>query len=165
MTAPDEMPGRAEIAFTRRGSATGRMRNEIEVAMVRPSGERSTLATGEGPFHGGDATAPPPLAPFVGGLSGCPVTQIHVSAKRLGVTVTGPDVECRAVWDWARAARVHETAPGSFAIDATLSSPDPLEAQRAPIDAAGRGCVSEQALGRANTVRRRLRTPDGFVDA
>lgn len=140
------------------------MRNEIVVAMVRPSGERFALATDEGPFHG-DATAPPPLAPFVGGLSGCPVTQIHVSAKRLGVTVTEPDVECRAVWDWARAARVHETAPGSFAIDATLSSPDPLEAQRAPIDAAGRGCVSEQALGRANTVRRRLRTPDGFVDA
>jgi len=61
------------------------MRNELEVSMVRPFKENFSLASDEGAFHGGEATAPPPLALFTGGLTGCIMTQIRAFAKRLDV--------------------------------------------------------------------------------
>ena len=78
-----EMPSEAVVRFECTGTAVGKIRNELDVAMVEPSVERFKLATDEGPFHGGDATAPPPLALFVGGLTGCIMTQIRAFAKRL----------------------------------------------------------------------------------
>ena len=71
MSAHDETPDRAEVQFDGHGTATGRMRNELAVAMVRPIREEFPLASDEGPFRGDDATAPPPLALFVAGLTGC----------------------------------------------------------------------------------------------
>ena len=61
-TTHDAMPDRAEVQFNCTGTATGKMRNELAVEMVRPSFESFQLASDEGPFHGGDASAPPPLA-------------------------------------------------------------------------------------------------------
>ena len=46
------------------GTAVGKMRNALAVEMVRPFRETFQLASDEGPFHGGDASAPPPLALF-----------------------------------------------------------------------------------------------------
>ncbi|MFQ6550057.1 OsmC-related (seleno)protein [Aestuariibius sp. 2305UL40-4] len=159
------MPARAEVAFICRGKATGRMRNELDVTMVKPFEERFTLASDEGAFHGGDGSAPPPLALFIAGLTGCLMTQIRAFAKRLGVTVTALDVECRVVWDWAKSGRIYETRPKSFDIDVLLDSPDPLENQRALIEAAKKGCFLEQTLGQANTIRHRLKVDSGFIDA
>ena len=48
-----------EVVFTCAGQAVGKMRNELDVQMTQPMHETFTLATDEGPFHGGDATAPP----------------------------------------------------------------------------------------------------------
>ena len=93
------------------------------------------------------------------------MTQIRAFAKRMGVTVTDLDVECRVVWDWAKAGRVYETGPKSFEIDVMLDSPDDRDAQLALIAAAKKGCFLEQTLGQANAIRHRLRTPEGFVDA
>ena len=76
-----------KVTFTCHGQATGKMRNDLDVAMISPMVERFTLATDEGPFHGGDATAPPPLALFVGGLTGCIMTQLRAFAKRMDVEV------------------------------------------------------------------------------
>lgn len=164
-TTPEQMPERAEVAFTCRGTATGKMRNELDVTMVKPFEERFTLASDEGAFHGGEASAPPPLALFVAGLTGCLMTQIRAFAKRLGVTVDDLDVECRVVWDWAKAGRVYETGPKSFEIDVHLVSPDPVEDQLALIEAAKKGCFIEQTLGCANAIRHRLKVKDGFVEA
>ena len=164
-TSPEQMPDHAEVAFTCRGTATGKMRNELDVTMVKPFEERFTLASDEGAFHGGDGSAPPPLALFVAGLTGCLMTQIRAFAKRLGVTVDDLDVECRVVWNWAKAGRVYETGPKSFEIDVLLDSPDPVEDRLALIEAAKKGCFIEQTLGRANTIRHRLNVGDGFVDA
>ncbi|XWN30050.1 MAG: OsmC family protein [Devosia sp.] len=164
-TTPEQMPDRAEVAFTCRGTATGKMRNELDVVMEKPFEERFTLASDEGTFHGGDASAPPPLALFVAGLTGCLMTQIRAFAKRLGVTVNALDVECRVVWDWAKAGRVYETGPKSFEIDVLLESPDPLDDQLALIAAAKKGCFLEQTLGRANTIQHRLKVGGGFIDA
>ena len=75
------------VTFKCSGKATGKMRNDLDVHMVEPMEEHFTLATDEGPFHGGDATAPPPLALFVGGMTGCIMTQLRAFARRMDVVI------------------------------------------------------------------------------
>lgn len=154
-----------EIQFNCEGVATGKMRNDLSVSMVKPFEEHFTLATDEGPFHGGDATAPPPLALFVGGLTGCIMTQLRAFAKRMNVTITDLKVETRVIWQWTPTGRIYETAPKSFEIDVLLDSPNSLEEQQALIAAAKKGCFVEQTLGQVNTIRHRLKTADGYVSA
>lgn len=160
----DAMPARARVRFDCHGTATGKMRNELAVTMVEPFEERLELASDEGPFHGGDATAPPPLALFVAGLTGCLMTQIRAFAKRMGVTVESLEVDTRVVWDWAKAGRVYETAPKGVEIDIVLEGPDSDERKAELIAAARKGCFLEQTLGQANVVQHRLRTSGGMID-
>jgi len=165
MTAtPENMPARAEVTFTCHGTAAGKMRNDLDVRMVKPFAEHFELATDEGPFHGGDATAPPPLALFIGGLTGCLMTQIRAFAKRLKVEIADLQVDCQITWDWAKAGKVYETGPKSFAIDVILDSPAPIEDQIALIEAAKKGCFIEQTLAAPNTIRHRLKTAEGYRD-
>lgn len=154
-----------EVVFTCSGTATGKMRNELDVKMVEPMLETFTLATDEGPFHGGDATAPPPLALFIGGLTGCIMTQLRAFAKRMKVQIDDLHVDCKIVWQWTPKDRIYETAPKSFEIDITLDSPNPVEEQMALIAAAKKGCFVEQTLGQSNVIRHRLKTADGFIAA
>lgn len=161
---PEDMPERAEVQFNCEGRAVGKMRNELKVDMVRPFHESFELASDEGAFHGGDASAPPPLALFVGGLTGCLMTQIRAFAKRLDVRIGDLRVETRVVWDWAKVGRVYETGPRSFEIDVFLDSPDAEEKAIALIEAAKRGCFIEQTLGRANTIRHRLRRGADWIE-
>ena len=140
------------------------MRNELSVDMVRPFHEHFDLASDEGSFHGGDATAPPPLALFVAGPTGCLMTQLRAFAKRLGTPLDDLTVETRVVWNWAKAGRVYETGPKAFEIDLLIDSPAPHAEIEALVGAAKKGCFLEQTLGQANTIRHRLKTPDGFVD-
>lgn len=159
------MPNEAIVQFDCQGKAVGKMRNDLEVQMVKPFEERFQMATDEGPFHGGDATAPPPLALFVGALTGCIMTQIRAFAKRLGVTINDLDVDTRVQWDWKVVGRVYETAPKSFEIDVTIDSPDPEDKVLELIESAKKGCFVEQTLGVRNTVRHRLKTDAGWRDA
>lgn len=154
-----------DVVFTCSGHATGKMRNDLDVRMVEPMLEMFTLATDEGPFHGGDATAPPPLALFIGGLTGCIMTQLRAFAKRMGVQIDDLHVDCKIVWQWTPRDRIYETAPKSFEIDITLESPNPLNEQMALIAAAKKGCFVEQTLGQSNVIRHRLKTAEGFVSA
>ncbi|MEM1399978.1 MAG: OsmC family protein [Pseudomonadota bacterium] len=153
-----------EVQFNCIGTATGKMRNELAVTMVKPMEEHFELASDEGPFHGGDATAPPPLALFVGGLTGCIMTQLRAFAKRMDVTIDDLKVETRVIWQWTPHGRIYETAPKSFEIDVLLDSPDPVEAQIALINAAKKGCFVEQTLGQSNEIRHRLKTANGYMD-
>ncbi len=158
-------PQKAQVRFDCRGRATGKMRNELEVHMALPFREGPfTLATDEGSFHGGDASAPPPLALFVGGLTGCIMTQIRAFAKRLRVSLDDLDVETRVVWDWEAKGKVYETAPFSFEIDVMIDSADPAERVIELIETAKKGCFIEQTLGRSNTIRHRMKTPDGWIE-
>ena len=161
---PDDMPDRTEVQFNCTGTATGKMRNELAVEMVRPFRETFHLASDEGSFHGGDASAPPPLALFVGGLTGCIMTQIRAFAKRMDVTITDLTVETRVVWDWQKAGAVYETAPKSFEIDVLLDSPDPTIRAIELIRAAQKGCFIEQTLGTANVIRHRLKQGVDYVE-
>jgi uncharacterized OsmC-like protein len=163
MSAP--ILDRAIVQFDCTGIATGKMRNELSVTMALPFPEGPfELATDEGSFHGGDASAPPPLALFVGGLTGCIMTQIRAFAKRLGVRLDDLKVETRVQWDWQAAGRVYETAPRSFEIDVMIDSPDDADKVEALIAAAKKGCFIEQTLGRQNTIRHRMRTAEGWRD-
>jgi len=160
----DEMR-EAVVRFDCTGRAVGKMRNELEVHMVEPFGEGPfALATDEGSFHGGDASAPPPLALFVGGLTGCLMTQIRAFAKRLRVSLNDLTVHTRVCWDWEAKDRVYETAPKSFEIDVDIDSDDAPEKVVALIEAAKKGCFLEQTLGRRNTIRHRMKTAKGWVE-
>lgn len=154
-----------DVVFTCSGKATGKMRNELDVQMVEPMLETFTLATDEGPFHGGDATAPPPLALFIGGLTGCIMTQLRAFAKRMKVQIDDLSVDCKIVWQWTPKDRIYETAPKSFEIDITLESPNSVDEQLALIAAAKKGCFVEQTLGQSNVIRHRLKTESGFLTA
>lgn len=157
------MPPRAIVQFNCTGTAVGKMRNELDVQMVQPMQEQFEMATDEGPFHGGDATAPPPLAMFVGGLTGCIMTQIRAFAKRMDVRLNDLTVETRVQWDWAAKGRIYETAPKSFEIDIFIDSDAPLERQQALVRAAQKGCFIEQTLAQPNRIVHKLKTPEGWV--
>ncbi|WP_146346551.1 OsmC family protein [Phaeobacter marinintestinus] len=157
---------KAIVQFECTGRAVGKMRNELDVYMTHPMQEGPfTLATDEGSFHGGDATAPPPLALFVGGLTGCIMTQLRAFAKRMGVPLTDLSVETRVQWDWEAQGKVYETAPKSFEIDILIDSEAPIEHQLELVAAAKKGCFIEQTLGQSNTIRHRLKSADGWIDA
>ena len=158
------LPAKAQVRFDCHGQATGKMRNELRATMALPFAEGPwEMATDEGAFHGGDATAPPPLALFVSALTGCIMTQMRAFAKRLGVTITDLQVDTRVVWDWEATGRTYETAPHAFHIDVTLDSPDPEERVREVIATAKKGCFIEQTLGVANVIHHRIRTADGWT--
>lgn len=165
MTDNKDLPQKAMVQFDCHGNATGKMRNDLTVTMKLPFEEGPfELATDEGSFHGGDASAPPPLALFVGGLTGCIMTQIRAFAKRLGVNLNDLNVETRVQWNWEAKGRVYETAPHAFEIDVMIDSDDDPGKLAGLIDAAKKGCFIEQTLGRQNTIRHRLKTADGWVD-
>ncbi len=162
MTAPMQ---KAKVQFDCRGVATDKMRNELDVRMVLPFAEGPfTLATDEGSFHGGDGTAPPPLALFVGGLTGCIMTQIRAFAKRLNVTLDDLKVDTRVRWNWEARGRVYETAPESFEIDVMIDSPDEAHRIIELIETAKKGCFIEQTLGQSNVIRHRMKTADGWQE-
>lgn len=156
---------RMQVQFDCRGTATGKMRNDLAVSMVQPLEEHFEMATDEGPFHGGDASAPPPLALFVGGLTGCIMTQIRAFSKRLGVTLDDLQVDVRVIWNWEKTGKTYVTEPESFEIDIDIDSPDDEAAILELIDAAKKGCFIEQTLKQPNIVRHRFKTPAGWRDA
>ncbi len=161
----DQPDTKTEVRFDCTGTATGKMRNDLDVRMVKPWAETFTLATDEGPFHGGDATAPPPLALFVGGLVGCLMTQIRAFAKRLRITVHALQVDARIRWEWTpEPNKLYSTAPKGFELDITLDSDADETRVKELIAAAKRGCFLEQTLGRANVITHRLKTADGWTD-
>jgi len=153
---------RMQVQFDCRGTATGKMRNDLAVSMVQPLQESFEMATDEGPFHGGDGTAPPPLALFVSGLTGCIMTQIRAFAKRLDVELNDLTVDVRVIWNWQKTGKTYETGPESFEIDIDIDSPSDEAAIITLINAAKKGCFIEQTLAQPNVVRHRFNTPDGW---
>ena len=161
----ENQPQTMQIEMRCTGIATGKMRNDLDVEFVRPITEHFEMATDEGEFHGGESTAPPPLALFIGGLTGCIMTQIRAFAKRLRCPVKDLRVITTIVWDWQSKGRVYETAPYSLEIDIMLDSDAPQSDILELIEVAKKGCFIEQTLSCANTIRHRYKSSDGWVDA
>lgn len=161
----EQAPKTFDVIFEGKGVATGKMRNDISVEWPMMK-EKFELATDEGPFHGGDGTAPPPLALFTAALTGCLMTQIRAFAKRLDVETRGVEVNARLHWRGEQIGNdPYVTAPVSFSLDVDIDS-DASEADlRELLDAAKKGCFLEQSLAKGVIVGHRLKLDNEWHDA
>lgn len=154
-----------DIVFEGTGTATGKMRNDIKVHFATMD-ETFDLATDEGPFHGGDGTAPPPLALFTAALTGCIMTQIRAFSKRLKIPIGTVTVRARLHWCGEQQGREpYTTGPVGFDLDVDLDSEAPEEDQRRLLEAAKQGCFIETTLKQGLSVGHRLRVNGAWQDA
>ncbi|MBD3678468.1 MAG: OsmC family protein [Rhodobacteraceae bacterium] len=154
-----------DVIFHGTGRSSGKMRNDISVEwpMMKESFE---LATDEGPFHGGDGTAPPPLALFTAGLTGCLMTQIRAFSKRLKIPIEGVTVHAKMHWRGEQEGmEPYVTGPVGFHLDVELDSDASLEDRMRLLAAAKKGCFIEQTLAEGVIVGHRLKDGDDWVDA
>ncbi|MEM8580487.1 MAG: OsmC family protein [Pseudomonadota bacterium] len=146
-----------DVIFEGKGKASGKMRNDIAVEWPMMK-ESFDLATDEGPFHGGDGTAPPPLALFTAALTGCLMTQIRAFAKRLKIQLDGLEVGARLHWKGEQTGNEpYVTAPVSFSLDVEVESGASKEDLLRLIAAAKKGCFIEQTLAEGIVVGHRLK--------
>lgn len=156
---------RFDVVFEGKGTSKGKMRNDIAVDFVTMN-EHYDLATDEGPFHGGDGTAPPPLALFTAALTGCIMTQIRAFSKRLKIPIRAVDVHARLHWQGVQDGNdPYVTEPVGFDLDIDLDTDASLADQRRLIDAAKKGCFIEQTLAQGLIVGHRLKDGDDWHDA
>ena len=128
--------------------------------------ESFELATDEGPFHGGDGTAPPPLALFTAALTGCLMTQIRAFSKRLKIDIRGVEVRSRLHWEGEQEGNEpYVTNPVGFSLDVTLDTDADAEDQRRLLNAAKKGCFREQTLAKGLIVDHRLNVDGSWEDA
>ncbi len=158
----DEQTKRFDVIFEGVGRSSGKMRNDISVTwpMMKESFE---LATDEGPFHGGDGTAPPPLALFTAALTGCLMTQIRAFSKRLNTPIRHVEVKARLHWNGEQSGDdPYETSPVAFDLDVDIDSDASPDALVRLLSAAKKGCFIEQTLAKGLTVGHRLRVGDAW---
>ena len=154
-----------DVIFEGVGTSSGKMRNDI--AITWPAmGESFDLATDEGPFHGGDGTAPPPLAYFTAALTGCLMTQIRAFSKRLKIPIRHVEVHTRLHWQGEQEGNEpYVTSPVSFDMDVEMDTDASPEDQQRLLDAAKKGCFLEQTLMQGLVVGHRLKVGDTWQDA
>ena len=146
-----------EIFIETEGRSVGKMRSEITVS--RPgSDETYEMAADEGEFHGGDGTAPPPLAYFATGFTACIMTQIRAFSKRLNIPINGVVVNGRYRWVGRQIGREpYVGSPGGFSFDIDVDSDASIEDLVRLIEAAKKGCFIDQTMAVANNVGHRLK--------
>jgi hypothetical protein len=69
---------RFEVIFEAEGVKRSKFRNDVKVHLRGPHAVSYDLPTDEGGIHGGDASAPYPLAYFTSALTACVMTQTRV---------------------------------------------------------------------------------------
>lgn len=154
---------RFEVIFDAEGRNTAKFRNEIMVHMRGPHPVSVELPTDEGPYHGGDGTAPYPLAYFAAGLAACVMTQLRAFSRRLGIPVTEITVNTRCHWEAAQTGTApYESAPVAFTMDIDLGGDASDADKRRLIAAAEKGCFVEQSL-KPGLVRHRLKVGGDWV--
>ncbi len=154
-----------EVIFEGVGRSSGKMRNDISVTwpMMKESFE---LATDEGPFHGGDGTAPPPLALFTAALTGCLMTQIRAFSKRLNIPIGDLEVTAKLHWEGEQNGNdPYVTNPVGFSLDVDLGTDASAADQHRLLDAAKKGCFIEQTLAKGLIVDHRLKIGDDWHSA
>lgn len=154
-----------DIIFEGTGTSTGKMRNDITVNFTTMN-ETFELATDEGPIHGGDGTAPPPLALFTAALTGCIMTQIRAFSKRLKVPIGQVTVNAKMHWQGTQTGRdPYTTAPVGFNLDIDFDSPASSKDQMRLLEAAKKGCFIETSLMQGVEVGHRLQIDGAWHDA
>ena len=156
---------RFDIVFEGIARSSGKMRSDIDVKFITTD-ETFQIATDEGKTHGGDNTAPPPLALFTGALTSCLMTQIRAFAERLRIPVNNVTIHARLHWRGEQVgSEPYVSAPVGFDLDVEIDSNASSEDLTRLLDAAKKGCFVEATLGQVNRVRHRLRIGDKWVDA
>lgn len=151
-----------EVVFRSDGVCVGKMRNEVTNEAIQPFQVTRMLATDEGPFQGGEDTAPTPLEYFLTGLVGCLMTQIRVFAKYLRIDLQDLEVGCTAQWEALRdAVGPYQARPVGFEITIDITSEAPAEQVAELVAASRRACFVEATLAQANDVKHNLRLNGG----
>jgi uncharacterized OsmC-like protein len=155
------------VVFDVEAKAVGKMRNEIRGQMVSPVvDEVFEMATDEGAAHGGDMTAPPPLAYFCTGFVACLMTQLRAFSKRLRVPIGEMTVKAHIEWEARVEGRNPYTSrPVAFRLDIDLASDAPFAEQQRLLAAATKGCFVEATLANPIPVNHRLRIDGAYRDA
>ena len=154
-----------DVIFEGVGTTGANMRNDISVEWPMMK-EKFELATDEGPFHGGDGTAPPPLALFTAALTGCLMTQIRAFAKRLNIEIVHIEVKARLHWQGEQVGmEPYVTQPVGFSLDVDIDSPADADELKHLLNCAKKGCFIEQTLAQGLIVDHRLKIDGSWHDA
>lgn len=153
-----------DVVFEAEGRNTAKFRNDVTVHMRGAAPVSVDLPTDEGPYHGGDGTAPYPLAYFTSGLTACVMTQLRAFSRRMRIDVTTIAVDARMHWQaHQRTAVPYESEAVSFTLDIDLGGSASDADKRRLIEAAAKGCFVEAAL-KPGIVRHRLKAGGDWVD-
>jgi len=152
------------VTYELHGRSVGKMRNEVTGRQVEPSIEPEfNMASDEAGFHGGDGSAPLPLAYFCTGLITCLMTQIRAFSKRLEIKLEGVDVQATIKWKATSEGRnPYEASPVNFLLD--MDSDASLEDQTRLLEAAKKGCFIEATLANPIPVNHRIKQGEDFVE-
>jgi uncharacterized OsmC-like protein len=155
---------RFEVIFDAEGKNTSKFRNEITVHKRLSHPDTVELPTDEGPGHGGDGTAPYPLAYFASALTACVMTQLRAFSRRLEIPLTEFSVNTRCHWEARQQGRrPYESAPLGFTLDIDLGGQASQADKQRLIAAAAKGCFVEQSL-KPGLVKHRLKVGEDWVE-
>lgn len=153
-----------EVIFDAEGVSTAKFRNDVKVHLRGPYAVSVDLPTDEGPIHGGDGTAPYPLAYFTSALTACVMTQLRAFARRLNIAVGRIAVNTHCHWKARQQGDApYESAPISFTMDIDLGDETAEADRRRLVEAARKGCFVEQSL-KPDLVRHRLKNGDRWIE-
>ena len=153
------------VTYELRGHSVGKMRNEVIGRQIEPTIEPEfNMASDEAGFHGGEGTAPLPLAYFCTGLVTCLMTQIRAFSKRLKINIRGVDVTAIIRWQAKSKGRdPYEASPLGFQLDVDMDSDASFEEQSRLLEAAKKGCFIEATLANPIHVKHRIKSNGNFI--
>jgi uncharacterized OsmC-like protein len=155
---------RFEVIFEADSVNTSKFRNDVKVHLRGPYAVSYELPTDEGGIHGGDGSAPYPLAYFTSALTACVMTQIRAFSRRLNIHVGRYSVNTRCHWEARQIGKApYESAPIQFTMDIDIEGDVDEPAKRRLIAAAQKGCFVEQSL-KPGLVKHRLKIGQAWVD-
>ena len=155
-----------EIVFQARGTASGKMRSEIDLTWVQPDGGDShfQLVTDESVALGGDGSAPPPLAYFAASLVGCLMTHVRAFSRTMRIPIRSVDVDASFRWRGRRVSEApYESRLEAIALDIEIDSDAAEGDLQRLIAAAKQGCFIEQSLSPDVAVSHRLKRRGGWT--
>ena len=153
------------VVFETEGRSVGKIRNEITITWVGGLEGPWEMATDEGKFHGGENTAPPPIAYWAAGFTGCLMTQIRAFSKRLDIAINGVTVKARFEWEGVQIGNEpYVSSPKGFNLDIEIDSDATADDQKRLVEAAKKGCFIDQTMAVANTVGHRLKLGNEWVN-
>lgn len=156
---------RFDVIFDAEGVNRSKFRNDVKVHLRGPYAVSYALPTDEGGIHGGEGSAPYPLAYFTSALTACVMSQIRAFSKRLNIPVGEFSVKTRCHWQAQQTGNApYESAPVSFLMDVDIPGDLSEADKRRLLAAAQRGCFVEQSL-KPGLVKHRLKIGESWVEA